>query len=159
MIGTMAEISAGIPSSVLISAVLMPATAAGAGIDGSGQSFSASTDGQLDRFANAAKHFHQRVDGELGSPRRTRAGAKPSGSRPLRLASGDARQSGGQLVHQLLLQQLGVFDLLARGCLQALGLSGREAKLQEEVRSRLRHMVDFGIDLHFCALLASTTAR
>lgn len=44
-------------------------------------------------------------------------------------------------------------------CLQTLGFSRCEAKLQEEVRFRLRHMADFGVDLHFCTFLALTTAR
>lgn len=59
----------------------------------------------------------------------------------------------GQLLHQLLLQQAPVVDLFSRRAMQTPGLVLRKAQLQENVRARLCHMANFGIDLHLESFL------
>ncbi len=64
-----------------------------------------------------------------------------------------------QFAHELFLEPLRVVDLFLRRQVQPLGLLGRKAQFQEQIRTRLGHMADFGVDLHGLRFLSLTMAR
>jgi len=120
-----------------------------------------SADCQLDRLAYPAEHFHECIDVELAVFLFTTSDTR--GRETIRISAASACFSDVLNPDRQLFRQLRFSRRVSLICLRdaacSVGLVRRKAQFQEEVRSWLCHMADFGVDLHFVPFLALTTAR